>query len=126
MPKKYKFYPDCLCSVTHCWTNLALDTVLLKKVYWNYSTHIVRVYFIPLLKPTAKRDLKRKSKAQINFNSPAMASLYEILCYHSLEHLDPLMDEFLTFIHSTQSPLYSFLANSTVLPEAADSNFNCS
>ena len=98
--------------------------MLLTKVYWSYSTHIVRVCCAPLLKPTLKRDLKRKSKFQINFNSPAMASLYELLCYHSLEHLDPNMDEFLTFIHSTLSSPYSFPATSTVLPEAPDGNFN--
>ena len=78
--------------------------------------------FTPLLTPTLKRDLKRKSNVQINFNSPAMASLYELLCYHSVEHLDPIMDEFLTFIHPTLSSPYSFPAISTVLPEATDGN----
>ena len=124
MPKCHKFYPNCQWTVTHCWPNLTLDTVLLTKVYWSYSTHIVRVFFTPLLKPTLKRDLKRKSIIQITFNSPAMASLYELLCYHSLEDFDPFMDEFLTFIQFTQSSLYSSSAIPTVLPEATDCHLN--
>ena len=124
MPKCHKFYPNCQWTVTHCWPNLALDTVLLTKVYWSYSTHIVRVCFTPLLKPTLKWELKRKSNVQITFNSPAMASLYKLLCYHSLEDFDPFMDEFLTFIQFTQSSLYSSSAIPTVLPEATDCHLN--
>ena len=124
MPKCHKFYPNCQWTVTHCWSNLALDTVLSTKVYWSYSTHIVRVCFTPLLKPTLERDLKRKSNVQITFNSPAMASLYEVWCYHSLEDFDPVMDEFLTFIQFTQSSLYSSSAIPTVLPEATDCHLN--
>ena len=124
MPKCHKFYPKCQWTVTHCWPNLTLDTVLLAKVYWSYSTHIVRVCFTPLIEPTLKQDLKRKSNVQIPFNSPAMASLYELLCYHPLDNFDPIMDEFLTYIHFTQPSLYSFSAIPTVLPEAADGNHN--
>ena len=103
MPKCHKFYPNCQWTVNHCWPNMVLDTVLLTKVYWSYSTHIVRVRFTPLLQLTLKRDLQRKSNLQINFNSPVKASLHELLCYHSIEHFDPIMDEFLTFIHSMLS-----------------------
>ena len=124
MPKCHKFYPNCQWTVTHCWPNLALDTIRLTKVYWSYSTHIVRVCFTPLLKPTLKRDLKRKSNVQITFNSPAMASIYELLCYHSLEDFDPVMDEFPTFIQFTQSSLYSSSAVPTVLREATDCPLN--
>ena len=53
-----------------------------------------------------------------------MASLHELLCYHSLEQLDPGMEEFLTFIQTTLSSLHSFPATSTVLPETTDDNFN--
>ena len=67
MPKSHKFYPNCQWTVTHFWPNLALDTVHLTKVYWSYSTHIVRVCFTPPLKPTFKWDLKRKNNVQINF-----------------------------------------------------------
>ena len=123
MPKCHKFYPNCQWTVTHCWPNLTLDTVLLTKVYWSYSTHIVRVCFTLLLKPTFKRDLKRKSNVQITFNSTAMTSLYELLCYHSFEDFDPIMEEFLTFIHFTLSSPSSSSAISTVLPEATDCHF---
>ena len=78
--------------------------------------------FTPLIEPTLKQDLKRKSNVQIPFNSPAMASLYELLCYHSLENFDPIMDEILTFIHSSRSSLSS--AISTALPEPADDHLN--
>ena len=124
MPKCHKFYPNCQWKVTHCWPHLALDKVFLTKVHWSYSTQIVRVCFTPHLKPTLKWDLKCKSEIQINFNSPAMASFYELLCYHFLEQLDPIMDKFLTIIHSTLSSLYSFPAVSTVLREATDGNIN--
>ena len=110
--------------VTHCWPNLTLGKVLLTKVYWSYSTHIVRVCFTPLIEPTLKQDLKRMSNVQITFNSPAMASLYELLCYHSLDNSDPIMDEFHIFIHFTQPSLYSSSALPIVLPEAADGNHN--
>ena len=122
MPKCHKFYPNCQWTVTHCWPDLTLDTVLLTKVYWSYSTHIVRVCFTPLIKPRLKQDLKRKSNVQITFNSPAMTSLYELLCYHSLENFDPILDEFLAFIQPTLFSLYSPTTISTVLSEAADSN----
>ena len=119
MPKCHKFYPNSQWTVAHCWLNLEIDTVLLTKVYWKFSTHIVRVCFTPLLKPTLKRDPKRKSNVQITSNSPAMTSLYELLCYHSPEVSDRIMDEFLTFIHSTLSSL-----SSAILSEAIDCNFN--
>ena len=122
MPKCHKFYPNCQWMVIHCWPSLTLDKVLLTKVYWSHSTHIVRVCFTPLIEPTLKQDLKRKSNVQITFNSSAMASLYELLCYHCLENFDPIMDEFLTFIHSSRSSLSS--AISTTLPEPADDHLN--
>ena len=124
MPNCHNCYPNCQWTVTHCWPKLALDTVLLSKVYWSYSTHIVRVCFTPLIKPTFKRHLKSKNILQINIDSPAMASLNELLCYHSLEHLDSFMEEFLTFIHPNLFSLYSFPAFSTVLPDATDGNVN--
>ena len=122
MPKCHKFYPNCQLTLTHCWPNLTLDTVLLTKVYWSYSTRIVRVCFTPLLEPTLKWDLKQKPNVQISFNSSAMASLYELLCYHSLENFDPFMDEFLTFLHSSRSSLSSVIF--TALPETANDHLN--
>ena len=124
MPKCDKSYPNCQWTVTHCWPHLSLDTVLLTKVYWSYSKHVARLCFTPLLKPTLNGDLKRKTNVQITFNSPAMASLYERFCYHSLEHFNPKMNEFLTFILSTLCSPSPSPAISTVLPEATDANFN--
>ena len=124
MPKCHKFYPNCQWTVTHCWPDLALDIVFLTKAYWSYSTRFVRVCFTPLLQPTLERDVKRKSNVQITFNSSAMDSLYDILCYHSLEDFDPIMDEFLTFIQVTLSLLYCSSAVSTVIPEATDCLFS--
>ena len=68
MPKCHKLYPNCQWTVTHCWPNLALDTVLLTEIYWSYTTHIVRVCFTPPLKPTPKRDLKCKKMFKLTFN----------------------------------------------------------
>ena len=70
------------------------------------------------------RDLKRKNFVRISFNSPAKASLYELLCYYSREHFDPKTDDFHTFIYFTQSSPYSSPAVSTVLLEAEDGNVN--
>ena len=103
MPKCLKIYPNCQRTVTTFWPNLALDTVHLTKVYWTYSANNVRVCFTPLLQPTLQRDLKHKRRFPVKLNSPAMASLYEMLCNHSLQHLDSIMDELLTFIHTTVS-----------------------
>ena len=93
-------------------------------MYWSYSKRIVRVCFAPLLQPTLKQDLKRKSNVQITFISSAMDSLYELLCYHSLDDFDPIMDEFLIFIQVTLSSLYSSSAVLTVIPEATDCHFS--
>ena len=124
MPKCHKFYPNCQWTVTQFWPDLALNTVLLTKVYWSYSTNIVRVCFTPLLQTTFQQAFKHKQNFQIKFNSPAMASLYEVLCYHSLEHSDAIMDEFITYIQTILSPFLFFPETSAVLPDTTDDNFN--
>ena len=83
------------------WQDQALDTVLMTKVYWKYSTSIVRVCFTRLLPPTLKRIIKRKSNLQVTVNSLAMTGLYQLFCYHSHQHSDLILEECLTFIHST-------------------------
>ena len=80
--------------------------------------------FTPLLPHTLKKDLKRKRNLQINVNSLAMASFYDLLRYYSLEHFDPIVDEFLAFIHSTLSSFCSFPAIPRDLPEATVGKFN--
>ena len=124
MPKCHKFYPNCQWTVTHFWSDLALNTVFLTKIYWSYSTNIIRVCFTPLLLPTLKEDLKHKQNFLIRFNSPAMASLYEVLCYHSIELLDPMMDEFITYIYTILSSFLFLPALSALLPDTIDNNFN--
>ena len=124
MPNCHQIDRNCQGTVTHFCSILALDTVFLTKVYWSYSTRIYRVCFTPLLESTLQRDLKRKRNFQINFNSLAMARLYELLCYHSFEQLDPMLDEFVIFIHTTLSSLYFFPATSTVLPETTNDTSN--
>ena len=108
--KCHKFYPNWQCTVTLFWSELALDTERLTKIYWRYSTRIFRACFIPLLQSTLQRDLNRNCIFQITFNSFAIASLYELLCYISPEQLDPMNDEFLTSIHITVSSLHSLSA----------------
>ena len=126
MGKCHKFYSNCQWTFTHFWSNMAPDTVLLTEVYWKCSTNNVRVCFTPLLQPTFQRDLKRKRNLQINFNSPAMASFYEHLCFHSREHLDPIMNDFLISIHTCLSSLLSFPPTSTALAETTNGTFHSS
>ena len=44
MPKCHKIYPNCIWHVASDWHGLNFDSALLTKVYWNYATHVVRVY----------------------------------------------------------------------------------
>ena len=74
------------------------DSALLTKVYWNnYATHIVRVCVSS--KPPINPDLPftRKSNLQVHFGSKAMASLYNLLCYHSVKSTAPLLEELLSY-----------------------------
>ena len=52
-----------------------------------------------------------------------MTSLYEFLCYQSLEQLDKIMGEFHTFIHTTPSFPQPVSATSSILLETIDDNF---
>ena len=121
MPKLHNFYPKGLWMVTHFWSDMAVNTVPLNKVYLSYSKQIVRVCFLLFLQSTPQ--LKRKRFFRINFNSLAMPSLNEALCYHSHEHLDAIKDEFYTFNYFTLSSLHSIPASFNVLPETTDDNF---
>ena len=71
-------------------------SVLLTKVY--YATHIVRVCVTPISPKTSKLDPTEKSYLQVHFGSKAMASLYDLLCYHSLTSRDPLLEDFLSYL----------------------------
>ena len=95
MPKCHKIYPNCIWQVSNEWHTLGFYSALLTKFYWTYATHIVRVCVTPISPQTSKLDLNDKCNLQVHFGSNAMASLYDILCYHSLTSTDPLLEELL-------------------------------
>ena len=104
MPKCHKIYPNCIWQVPTEWHTLCFYSALPTKVYWNYATHFVRVCVPPISPQTSNLDLIDKSNLQVHFGSKAMASLYDLLCYHSLTSTDPLLEELnaylLTRFHS--------------------------
>ena len=99
MPKCHKIYPNCIWQVSTEWHTMGFYSALLTKGYWNYATHIVRVCVTPISpKPPSKLDLTDKSNLQVHIGSKAMASLYGLLCYHSLTSTDPLFEELLSYL----------------------------
>ena len=56
----------------------------------------MRVCVTPISPQTSKLDFTDKINLQVHFGSEAMASLYDLLCYHSLTSTDPLLVELLT------------------------------
>ena len=98
MPKCHKIYPNCIWQVPSEWHTLGFYTALLTKVYWNYATHIVRVCVTPISPQTSKLDPNDKSNLQVHFGSKAMASLYDLLRYHSLTSTDPLLEELIAYL----------------------------
>ena len=107
MPKCRKTYPNCIWQVSTDWHTLGFYSALLTKVYWNYATHIVRVCVTPILPKTSKLDLTDNCNLQVPFGSKAMASLYELLCHHSLTTNDPLLEELLSYL-PTRFPSHIF------------------
>ena len=103
MPKCHKIYPNCIWHVPSEWHGLNFDTALLTKVYWNYTTHIVRVCLSHKHPINPDLPFTTKSNLQVHFGSKAMASLYDLLCYHSLSCRDPLLEELIAY------PLLAFL-----------------
>ena len=98
MPKCHKIYPNCIWQVPSEWHGLNFDTALLTKVYWNYATHIVRVCLSHKHPINPDLPFTNKSNLQVHFGSKTMASLYDLLCYHSLTHPDPLLEELLAYL----------------------------
>ena len=107
MPKYYKIYPKCIWQVSAEWHALGFYSALLTKVYWNYATHMVRVYGTPISPKTSKLDPTDKCKLQVHFGSKTMAKLYEMLCLHALTCSDPLLEELLPYI-PTRFPSHIF------------------
>ena len=98
MPKCHKIYPNCTWQVPSEWHGLNFDTALLTKVYWNYATHIVRVCVTHKTPINPDLPFTNKSNLQVHFGSKAMASLYDLLCYHSLTSTDPLLEELIAYL----------------------------
>ena len=60
---------------------------------------------------TSKLDLTDKSNLQVRFGSKGMASLYHLLCYHSLTSTDPLLEELLSYLPTRfHSRIFDFIA----------------
>ena len=111
MPKLHKIYPNCIWQVPSEWHTLGFYSALLTKIYWKYATHIVRVSVTPISLQTFKLDLTDKSSLQVHFGSKAMASLYDLLCYHSLTSTDPLLEELLSDLPTRfHSNIFDYIA----------------
>ena len=111
MPECHKIYPNCIWQVPTEWHTLGFYSALLTKLYWNYATHIVRVCVTLISPKTCKLDLTDKSNLQVHFGSKAMASLYDLLCYHSLTSTDPLPEELLADLPTRFHPhIFDFIA----------------
>ena len=113
MPKCHKIYPNCIC-ICNCnseWHGLNFDTALLTKVYWNYATHIVRVSVSSKSPINPNLPFTPKSNLQVHSGSKAMASLNDLLCYHSLTSTDPLLEELIAYLPTRfDSHIFDFFA----------------
>ena len=111
MPKCHKIYPNCIWQVPSEWHTLGFYSALLTRVYWNYATHIVRVCVTPISPKTSKLDPNDESNLQVHFGSKAMASLYDLLCYHSLTCTDPLLEELIAYLPTRfHSHIFDYIA----------------
>ena len=111
MTKCHKIYANCIWQVRIEWHTLGFYSALLTKVCWNYATHIVRVCLTLISLKTSKLDLSDKSNLQLLFGSKAMASLYDLFCYHSLTSTDPLLEELLFYLPTSfHSHIFDYIA----------------
>ena len=107
IPKCHKNYPKCIWQVSTEWQILGFYSALLTKVCWNYATHIVRVCVTPISPKTPNLDLNDKCNIQVHFGSKAMASLFELLCNHSLTTDVLLLEEMRSYL-PTRFPSHIF------------------
>ena len=111
MPKCHKIYLNCIWHVLSEWHGLNFDSALLTKVYWNYTTHIVRVCRSHKYPIHPALPFTKKSNLQVHFGSKVMASLYDLLCYHSLTCTDPLLEELLAYLPTRfHSHIFDYIA----------------
>ena len=92
MPKCHQNYPNCVWHVPPEWYGLNFNSAILTKVYWNSATHIVRVCVSSKSLTNPNLPFTKKSNLQVKFGSKAMASFFDLLCYHSLTSTDPPLD----------------------------------
>ena len=97
MPKCQKIYPNCLWHVPPEWFGLNFHSALFTKIYLNDGTHIVCVCVSPRYPITPQLHCS-KCNLQVELGYRAMASLYELLCHHSLTKNDPLLEELLSYL----------------------------
>ena len=93
MPTCHKIYPNCIRQVATEWFGLNFSTALLTKDYWDYPTHIVGVCVAPVDPINPQLHVSKKCNLQVKIVSKAMASLYDLLCYHSFTSTGPLPEE---------------------------------
>ena len=111
MPECHKTYPNCIWHVPPEWFGLNFNSALLTKVYWNYATHIVRVCVSSKSPNNPQFPFTKKSNLQINFGSRATASLYELVCRHSLTNNDHLFEELLSYLPTRfPSRIFDYIA----------------
>ena len=111
MSKCHKIYPNCIWQVPTEWHSVGFNSALLTKIYWNYATHIVRVCVTPISPKASKLDLTDKISLKVHFGFKAMASLYDLLCYHSLTSTDPLLEELLSYLPTRfDSHIFDYIA----------------
>ena len=111
MPNCHKIYPNCIWHVPPEWYGLIFNSALLTKVYWNYATHIVRVCVSSKSPINPSLPFTKKSNLQVKFGSKAMASLYDLLWYHSLISTNPLLEELLSYLRTRfHSLIFDYIA----------------
>ena len=111
MPKCHKIYPNCIWHVPPEWHGLNMDSAPLTNVYWNYTTHIVRVCLTSKSSVNRNLSFTKKSNLQVLFGSKTMASLYDLLCYHSLTSTDPVLEELLAYLPTLfHSHIFDYIA----------------
>ena len=79
--------------------------------FWNYATHIVRVCVSSKSPINIDYPFTKKSNLQVHYGSKAMASLYDLLCYHPLTSTDPLLEELLCYFPTLfHSHIFDYIA----------------
>ena len=107
MPKCLKIYPNCIWHVPSEWHGLNFSAK-----FTGIMLLILSVSVSPLnLLLTLIFPLHKKSNLQVHFGSKAMASLYDLLCYHSLTSTDPLLEELLSYLPTRfHSHIFDYIA----------------